>query len=424
MRRFTAVFFLWIIFSALTVAPLRSDTGSAPPTVTGGMDIFLYSLSNTYDRIENEFDLDRRYLYAAPGLGLTWDNGISVNVLASAQWNGLAGQSGDTERDDDVWETEIDHLFLTVDRQVASLRMGLLPVSFGKGLITSDNAKGTDLILSSGRWSLDVKAAQVLDESPMAGVGLTFRPGLFEQITLFGAWFRDEEDAFAQALPDRLQIFEPASEGTYRWAGLSAELFVGPVFLTANLIYEWGEVRLEHRLGETRRDVDAWLADLALDLNLSERVSLGLSFFAASGDDETWGERDGTLTAFISPLPYNAGASIFFDPDWLDRDTDSAMIYGGGTIRGVLAPGIHLTCAPVETVVMKLSAVAMYPHKTMDDQNFYGWELDLQTTVSLSEQVELVFEAARFEHGDVFEALLGDTPDAAVLLSMGVKIYL
>jgi len=299
------------------------------------------------------------------------------------------------------------------------LRLGVQAIKFGTSLITVDEVPAARMTASAGRWSLDLQAAQILEKSPMAGVNLAYEPGLFEQVNLFVAWFRDEEDVFARSLPDIFQLLEPTSSGELWYLGSAVQLFLGKVLLSATAVYEQGDVRFEHRLGETERDIQAFLADVGLEGNVSDKISLGLFFFTASGDDDTG---DKTLKSFISPLPYNTRAAIFFDPEWLDRYIDDELMYGGATFHGVLAPGATVTLAPWENFLMTATLSTFYPYESAQgERDWYGWEADLDISYTLMDHIELYLEAARFEHGNYFKDSQGNVPEPALLFAIGAR---
>jgi len=422
MRIVTFISILLIGVAALT-APVPGHCSEAKGDAfeaLAGLDTAIYSLSNTLDRFDGSFDQDRTDFFAAPFLNLKWADTLTLFLGGDVQWTRLSNPIGDVDYDEEGWDTEWTLAYVNFHQRAVSINLGLQPTVFGSSLITFDNAPAVNASVTVGKWSMTIDAGQVMDSSPMAALKIDFHPGLFERISLFGTWFRDDENAFAQTLPALYQLLQPTSDGTLWWAGVDADLFVGPLFLTATLIYEQGDIRFKHSLGETQRDVAAYLGDIGLEGNLNEQVGLGFFFFVASGDNEA---RSGTIHAFLSPLSYNTRAAIFFNPDWLGRDADHTMTFGGATISGVMAPGVHLTYTPVDQLLLDLTIVTLYPHEAPEGRDYYGWEIDLETIYSFSEHVDLILEAARFEHGNYFNNRQGHTPDASVLLSAGLRLH-
>ncbi len=81
------------------------------------------------------------------------------------------------------------------------------------------------------------------------------------------AWFQDQDDAFARAIPLIYQaLLAPKSEGDLYWAGLSADLFVGKTLLSAVAAYQWGQFRLYNDTASIHRDVSAFLADFSMGI--------------------------------------------------------------------------------------------------------------------------------------------------------------
>lgn len=378
----------------------------------------IYAQHNYRDRIDNSFTIDRTYnlLTVSPLLNLSLSRQIAIFLSGDLQWTYEPDPPSDGFEENEI-EGTWTAANLTLGDRPLQTRLGIQAINFGSNLITVDEVPAARLTAAMGRWSLDLQAARVMEKSPMAGVNLAYEPGFLEHLNLFGAWFNDKEDLFAKSLPDLYQLLDPTSSGQLWWMGAAAQLFLGKVLLNATAIYEQGDVRFEHALGETERDVAAFLVDVGLEGNIGDAVSLGLFFFAASGDDDA---RDHTLKSFVSPLPYNTRATIFFDPEWLDRNVDDQLMYGGATFNGVLAPGITLTLAPMEELLVTATLATFYPHEeAQGGRDWYGWEADLDISYTFKGNFELFLEAAWFEHGNYFQDLQGNTPDASLLFTIG-----
>jgi len=374
---------------------------------------YLDGISGEYDR-----DLDEDLLSITPSLMLFFEKDIFAYLRGDLQWefddNGEQTYSNLEEDQEDT----ITNAYINMGKAPLQTIVGLQPVVFGNGLICIDDAPAMSLTVHQSPWKWHLQAARIMDHSPMLGMTLAYEPGLFEQVNLFGAWFQDQDDAFAHTLPDRFQLLEPTSDSELWWLGVSAEVFLGNTQLRLHTIYEGGQVKFDHLTGETKRDIAAYLADISLETNLNDRLSMAFFFFTATGDDSF---REDTLTTFISPLPYNSRLLIFFDPEWQDSSIEGVLTYGGGTFYGVKAPGIQLTLAPFNDALIESTAAILYPYDApQDDRDQYGWEFDLRFQYTFLQRYELNLAYAHFEYGNFFEDQEGQTPEAASLLSLGL----
>jgi len=234
-------------------------------------------------------------------------------------------------------------------------------------------------------------------------------------------WFKDQDDAFAKAIPRIYQVLlEPKSDGDLYWAGVSADLFVGKALFSAVGAYQWGEFRLYNDTASLRRAVSAFLADLSVEGNLSDWCSLGAFVFVAGGDDKPL--RD-DLNAFVSIMPFNPRAAIFFDPEFLGRDEDAEKLtFNGGFFSGVIAPGLTLNLVSASGLSLETTVATFFAHQALDDgSRWYGWEVDLGVSYDFARFYTLYFEAARFEHGDYYESLLNEKIDPATRFSIGLR---
>jgi hypothetical protein len=281
---------------------------------------------------------------------------------------------------------------------------------------------------------LEIKAAQVEDTSPMVGAAVGYRPGRFERLELFGIWFSDHDDIFAGSLPLRIQaLTNPTSEGNLYWIGASAELFAGPALFSMVAAYQTGRFTIEDTLRNASppptmlsykytQDVDAYFIDMSLEGNVVEWASLGAFCFVASGDAK---RVNGPLKAAIGINADNPRMTIFFDPDFLDRDNEDRFSFSGVTSGGVIAPGIGLTLQPLDDLTVDVSAATFFAQEALPSgEQWYGYEIDLGATVRLFEQHALFVDVARFEHGDYFEAWLGRSaaPDPAMRVVIGARL--
>ncbi|MBT8341479.1 MAG: hypothetical protein HKP58_12695, partial [Desulfatitalea sp.] len=322
-----------LIIFLLLLCPCRTSAADLPLAIIATNSF--YSQNNYFDRVSNRFERDRRInlLTIAPTLTLSPARDTLIYIRGDLEWEYELDADPKTENTADSLETFMTSAYLNVDLQAVQMIAGLQPFLIARGLITADDAVAVTFIGDHDRWSLIGQFGRIMQDSPMAALTLDYEPGPFERLALFSAWFRDNEDALATTLPDSLQILAPTSEGELWWVGAMTDLFLGQALLSLTAAYQFGEVNFHHLLGQTRRDVRAYMVDISLSVNVGRRMSGELFLFAASGDDD---DSDGVLRAFCSPMAFNPRAQIFFDPEWLDRDTESVMTYGGGGIRGAV----------------------------------------------------------------------------------------
>jgi len=364
------------------------------------------------------FTDDRSFLLmsADPYLSFNLHNGISGYIQADADW-----ENSDDERTDEAVEIDLTNANLSLTRAKVSAMLGLQTISFGNGLIMADDVPAAVLDFKHGKGYMQLALAQALDSSPMAAATIGFHPGDYEHAALFGIWFKDQDDAFAKTIPLIYQVLlEPRSEGDLYWAGISTDLFVGKVLFSAMGAYQWGEFRLYTNNASTRRAVSAFLADLSVEGNLSDWCSLGAFVFVTGGDDTPL--RD-DLNAFVSIMPFNPRAAIFFDPEFLGRNEDTEKLtFNGGFFGGVIAPGLTLNLVSASGLSLETTMATFYAHQALDDgSQWYGWEVDLGVSYDFARFYTLYAEAARFEHGDYYKSLLDEDIDPAMRFSIGLR---
>jgi hypothetical protein len=364
------------------------------------------------------FASDRSYslMWAAPYLSFTPRKGVTGYIQADISW-----ENSDVEVVEEGVEAELTQAYLSLSKGGVSADLGQQTVLFGNGLIMADEVPAAIFNLNHGKGYLQLTLIQALDSSPMAAATLGYRPGDFENLALFGIWFKDQDDAFVNAIPYIYQLLlAPQSEGDLYWAGASAEMLVGKALFTAVGAYQWGELKLESDAARASYTVSAYLADISLSGNLAPWCSLGAFLFVAGGDDTPL-NRD--LNSFVAIMPYNPRAAIFFDPEFLGRDPENQMLtFNGGFFGGVLAPGLTLDLESRAGLSAAAAVATFYAQEDLDDgSRWYGWEVDLELSYTFSKDYTLFLEAARFHHGDYYESLLNEAVDPATRLSIGLR---
>ena len=402
-----------------------------------GVEISENFITQTHllDRNENRFSYDEtlNFLRVSPGLSFNSEDTVTGFLRADAIWEHYF--KGDQTRgyisnnSDSDFDLELSDAFVGLKSNDFSAQLGFQPFEFGNGFIFSDNVPGATVQYENSRFYLDLAGMQVFDSSLMLGVTAGYRPGLFESFEAFAVWFEDEDDAFLETLLPVLSNYLTQAQvesldqrkGHLYWFGISASKFLGNFYFNFTGAYELGEVEIGRQNGKFNQDISAYFFDAAVDTNLTDKISMGLFCFLASGDSQP---QQGDFSVFLSPLPYNAHAFIFFDPNFMDRDIEESLIFGGVTPLGVISPGIHLTVAAAPDLLVKGSLAAFFAQDVPSDaERWYGWEMDLEIEYNYRKKYTFYVQAAWFEHGDFFKQLLDETPDPAFRLLVGGQFY-
>jgi hypothetical protein len=335
--------------------------------------------------------------------------------------------------DDEPLEATLTAAYLELSRPSARLTAGGIPMQFGRGLIMADETLAAIAEFTFGKPYLEIKAARVRRSSPMAGIGIGYRPSRFEHAELFGVWFSDQDDIIADA--PLFQEQDRSSSADLYWLGASAELLAGPAFFSMVGAYQTGRFTVEgtdqsfvwpftEQTYSTQRDLSAWFFDLSLEANVAPWGSLGAFCYVASGDEEPG---RGDFGAYTAVNAYNPRLAIFFDPGFIDRDDSELFTFGGVTRNGVVAPGITLTVQPVEAITLESTAAWLYTQASPSNgDQYYGYEVDGTLTLKLMKKHEIFLQVARFEHGGFFESRLGSEEafDPAVQFVVGGRLVL
>jgi hypothetical protein len=325
----------------------------------------------------------------------------------------------DQGQEDEV-DAEVASAYLSFTGSHIRSGIGIQPVEFANGFILADNLLAAVIHGHQGNGYAELKAARVLDSSPMMGVTLGYHPDYFERLELFGVWLTDRDDTLASSYPTAVQdAFDLSSDGALYYFGAAADLFVGDALLTFVGAYQTGEFTVGFLTnGRTDVNVNAYFGDISLEKNLSNSCTVGLFCHLTSGDDTPF-NRD--FESFLSVMPYNPRAAIFFDPDFMDNNDADRFTFSGGFFGGSAAPGISLTLLSKRGLTAEAALIYLYAQQALDDgSRWYGWEADLAVSYTFRKKYRLFMEAARFEHGDYFESFLNEQIDPAVRFSAGV----
>jgi hypothetical protein len=137
-----------------------------------------YQIATNYlDRIEDDFSRDEsvNLLRATPHLSWAPEKWLSMYICADFIW-----QNPVTNEDDDEIAVDLTAAYLNFHNQTTNLTLGGQTIQFGRGLILTDETLAAALNWRTGKTYIDLKAARILDASPMVGAAIGYRPGLFE----------------------------------------------------------------------------------------------------------------------------------------------------------------------------------------------------------------------------------------------------
>ncbi len=403
--------------------------------LAGGLEKYLdLEIGETYTIQNNYFDLEEGSFTRDES-----DNLLSVTPSLSwmpQQWLHVFGSvdfvwQNPVYDDDETLVANLTAAYLNLSSPSASLTAGGIPIQFGRGLIMADETLAAICEFTFGKPYLEVKAARIQDTSPMASIGVGYRPSRFEYAQLFGVWFSDHDDIIANA-PLFLGRNRSSSADIY-WLGASAELFVGPALFSIVGAYQTGRFTVDityrsiippfqERTYSVDSDVSAYFFDLSMEANVAHWGTLGAFCYVASGDDELGQDDFGAYTAISA---YNPRLAIFFDPDFIDANNSEQFLFGGVTRNGVIAPGITLSVQPIEAITLEASAASLYAQESSTNgDRRYGYEIDAGVTLKVMKDHEIFLKAARFEHGNFFKASQapGHSPDPAFHFVIGGRL--
>jgi hypothetical protein len=386
--------------------------------LAGGLEEHLdLEIGDTYTIQNNYFDLEEggftrnesyNLLCVTPSLSWSPQQGLHLFGSVDFVWQNPVYE------DEEAFEANLTAAYLDLSSPSVRLTAGGIPMQFGRGLIMADEALAAIVGFTFGKPYLEFKAARIQDASPMASIGVGYRPSRFEHAEIFGVWFSDRDDIIANAplFPGR----DRSSSADLYWLGASAELFVGPALFSMVGAYQTGQFTIDvtyrsifppfqEQTYSIERDLSAYFFDLSLESNVTQWGSVGAFCYVASGDEEL--DRD-DFGAYTTISAYNPRLAIFFDPNFIDTDNSEQFAFGGVTRNGVVAPGITLTVQPVEAVTMEASVASLYAQESSSNgDQHYGYEIDVGMILKILKKHEIFLQAARFEHGNFFESRQG-----------------
>jgi len=374
------------------------------------------SQSRYLDRYENRFSYDENNNLASVGAAVS----VTMTEYTRGYFRGylywLHGFN-DASTETDELDFYLVDAHLDIGSRSRFIRLGVQSLEWARGAIFSDDTIAAFIHLGKGPLYADVIGARVMDNSPMVGGAIGYRLGAFQQIETFLLYYEDRENALSRAYSQYTAVNDLTNEGYLSWIGLSAEFFIGNLYLTAVGAYQYGHMEFSQVRRQFGRNVSAYMFDLGMETNLTNRFSVGIFCFAASGDEQPFQD---DLSTFVSPLPFNRRAVIFFDPYFMDIDPTDTLVFGGTTVKGVIAPGLTFTFEPVTDLFVAGKAASFYSQFKADAHgSWYGWEMDLDISYRINSNILLFIEAARFEHGDFWDAQLQESPQETIRLFLG-----
>jgi len=372
-------------------------------------------------------DENSNLAYLSPGLMVGLGDRITGRLSADFSWQYFfQNDVSESTQDWDMYPLEAN---LGFHMKRFDVQLGLQPIQFGEGLVFFDNVLAAEATYERNKIYTDFIGGRAFDSSPLAGAKAGYRSGPFEKLEAFGLWFQDRDDLFAEmlqhetfagALGGETILENLTGEGYLGLCGVSLNWFLGDFYLTALGVYEFGTMEFDVDGGQRSTDVSAFMFDVGVEKNLFDKISIGFFCFSASGDSNPL---RGRFTAFISPLPYNSRASIFFDSGFPDSAETDNLSFGGVTPFGVIAPGMSLTAQLHQDVLAECTLAGLYAQDLPENlDNQYGWELDLGVSWVIKTHYKLFLEASRFEYGDFFLNDQTDKPEAALRFLVGGRV--
>jgi len=385
-----------------------------------GVEVFegLFKEDNYLDAAAGTFDYDETYniLGVYPEGYVDFGGNISGYALGELEWF----HSWDAEDADDL-EGKLVDIFLGYSVSGFSVDVGLQPFSVGEGIVFYSDEPGITLRYDGWKNTyIKGDIFRIFDNSPMAKMTLGYRPGFLESVEIIGAWYHDADNRIAELYEPFYEDADLDSTGNLFWVGGQADFFVYDIFVSCLILHQLGSVEIDDGAGGADFDVSAYLMDLELNYNISSQFSAGTFIFTASGDHSPV---TGSLNAFMSPMPFNQRTAIFFNGGFERYDIEEAVLLGGVTWDGVIAPGVKFEYQPNMKIIAEVVAAMIFPQGDLFDTDaWYGWEADTRLSYEFYQNHKLFVEAGIFEHGNFFKNKYGFQPEPATRVVAGMHL--
>ena len=375
----------------------------------------------------------------SPNLYVSAGNHLSLYLLTDLYWT----HYWDSLETDEL-DAEFVNAYLTLYHKKLTSDIGIQSFNLGKGHIMASNEPGITVHYQSTRkLSCTLEAARIINTSPILSTTIGYQTGFSENLSLFGVWFQDNDNGFAdmlnyqdQALMNSwlyarsptLWLLNQAdllnftkSQGDLIWYGISSDMFLGDFYLSGIMMIETGSgsITLEYPDRVWEFTLSSYLVDVDLNYNFTDSFSVGTFIFIIGGMNN----REKDIHTFIAPMPRHDRTSIFFSQRFSDQIEDDFLSKGGIYWAGVIAPGIKIDYHRTEKLRSSITLAVFFPEDTpSDNRSWYGWETDVNMSYTIQEKYTLSCEFGLFQHGDFYQ-YQGKTPDPATKFTMGIHTF-
>ncbi len=375
----------------------------------------------------------------SPNLYVSAGNQLRLYLLSDLYWT----HYWDSLEEDEL-DAEFVNAYITFCHKKLTSDVGIQSFTLGKGHIMASNEPGITIqYQSTHTLSCTLEAARIINTSPIVSTTIGYQAGFSENLSLFGVWFQDNDNGFAdmlnyqdQALMNRwlfarnpyLWLLNQAdllnftkSQGDLFWYGISSDIFLGDFYLSGIMMIETGSgsVTLEYPDRVWEFTLSSYLVDVDLNYNFTDSFSAGTFIFIIGGMKN----REKDIHAFIAPMPRHDRTSIFFSQRFSDQIEDDFLSRGGIYWAGVVSPGIKINYYQTEKLRSSITLAVFFPEDTpSDSRSWYGWEADTNVFYTIQEKDTLYCEFGLFRHGDFYQ-YQGKTPDPATKFTIGIHTF-
>ncbi|MFH2066361.1 MAG: hypothetical protein ABIK15_14260 [Pseudomonadota bacterium] len=375
----------------------------------------------------------------SPNLHVSEGNLFSLYLLADLTWDHTWN-----EENTDELSAEFANAYVSLRKFDLISDIGIQSFRLGRGYIMAGNEPGiTAQYQFTRKLSGKLEAAEIIHTSPILSTTIDYQIGFLEKLSIFGAWFHDNDNGFADMLNYQDQVLLnrwlysrnrtlwlldqtdllnfSKSEGNLFWYGLSGDIFLGDFFLSGIMILETGSgtVTLEYPHRDWEFTVSSYLIDMDLTYTMNNSFSAGTFLFITGGTDA----RQKNFNTFIAPMPQNNRTAIFFSSRFSNQIEENFLSKGGIYWAGVIAPGIKIQYDPSENWQTAFTLATFFPEdKPAAERNWYGWEADFDVSYTIQNNYTLFCESGWFQHGNFYE-YQGKTPDPATKFTIGINAF-
>ncbi|MBA4367233.1 MAG: hypothetical protein C0403_06300, partial [Desulfobacterium sp.] len=132
----------------------------------------------------------------SPNLYVSTGNQLSLYLLTDLFWT----HSWNSLETDEL-DAEFVNAYVTLCNKKLTSDIGIQSFDLGKGHIMSSNEPGITVQYQSTRkLSCTLEAARIINTSPILSTTIGYQTGFSENLNLFGVWFQDNDNSFADML--------------------------------------------------------------------------------------------------------------------------------------------------------------------------------------------------------------------------------